>query len=333
VPEIRYFNSATEFRGWLESNHATATELWVGFYQKGSGKGGLTYAEGVDEALCYGWIDGLKKRVGEFSYTHRFSPRKTRSNWSRINVQHAERLKRAGRMAAAGLRAYASRLPERSDAYSYENAPKRLAPAYEKKIQSKQSGVELLSEPTTRVPTRRHLVGHVRKEAGDADAQVGKIDRSVSEPTEGGAAHWVKTGGNYKSVRLRSRSADARASGLFNHYLTINFQLGEVPKGGISSYIVYEKTYFSYRSPNRSRFGFTGRCPPGPRVTYKIAIPAGNLPASTGTGHSSASRGRAAADLRRAPRGRGCVGAGLRTVASRGCTGTGTMPARTGCAC
>ena len=130
--QIRYFNSATEFRGWLETNQATATELWVGFYKKGSGKSGLTYTGAVEEALCFGWIDGLKKRVDEFSYTHRFSPRKTRSNWSRINVQHAQRWMRTGRMAAAGLRAYASQLPERSDAYSYESAPKRLAQAYEK---------------------------------------------------------------------------------------------------------------------------------------------------------------------------------------------------------
>lgn len=124
--KIKYFKSASGFRRWLEVNHALASELWVGFFKKHSGRGGLTYAEAVDEALCFGWIDGLKKRVDELSYTHRFTPRKPRSNWSRINLQHAERLKQAGRMTPAGLEAYAARVPERSGVYSFENAPRTL---------------------------------------------------------------------------------------------------------------------------------------------------------------------------------------------------------------
>ena len=92
----------------MEVNHARLSEIWVGFFKKYSGKGGLTYAEAVDEALCFGWIDGLKKRVDELSYTHRFTPRKPKSNWSRINIQHVERLKKAGRMTPAGLEAYAA---------------------------------------------------------------------------------------------------------------------------------------------------------------------------------------------------------------------------------
>ena len=77
---IKYFKSAAEFRRWLKVNHARVGELWVGLFKKDSGKGGLTYAEAVDEALCFGWIDGLKKRVDELSYTHRFTPRKPKSN-------------------------------------------------------------------------------------------------------------------------------------------------------------------------------------------------------------------------------------------------------------
>ena len=128
----KYFKSASAFRRWLEVNHARVRELWVGFFKKSSGKGGLTYAEAVEEALCFGWIDGLKKRVDDLSYTHRFTPRKPKSNWSRINLQHVERLKQAGRMTAAGLKAYAAREPERSGRYSFENAPRKLAPADEK---------------------------------------------------------------------------------------------------------------------------------------------------------------------------------------------------------
>ena len=133
---MKYFKSASEFRQWLEVNHARVGELWVGFFKKDSGKAGLTYAEAVDEALCFGWIDGLKKRVDELSYTHRFTPRKPTSNWSRINIQHVERLQKAGRMTPAGLKAYAARKPERSGIYSFENAPRSLAPADEKQFKA-----------------------------------------------------------------------------------------------------------------------------------------------------------------------------------------------------
>src|SRR6266536_5163104 len=134
--KVRYFRSASEFRRWLEVNHARVSELWVGFFKKDSGKGGLTYAEAVDEALCFGWIDGLKKRVDELSYTHRFTARKPRSNWRRINIQRVERLKRAGRMTLAGLDAYGAREPERSGVYSFENAPRKLAAAAEKEFKA-----------------------------------------------------------------------------------------------------------------------------------------------------------------------------------------------------
>ena len=133
---INYFKSASDFRQWLEANHASVRDLWVGFFKKDSGKAGLTYAEAVDEALCFGWIDGLKKRVDDLSYTHRFTPRKLKSNWSRINIQHVERLKKAGRMRPAGLKAYAAREPERSGIYSFENAPRKLAAADEKEFKA-----------------------------------------------------------------------------------------------------------------------------------------------------------------------------------------------------
>jgi uncharacterized protein YdeI (YjbR/CyaY-like superfamily) len=133
---LKHFKSAAEFRRWLELNHARESELWVGFFKKDSGKGGLTYAEALDEALCFGWIDGLKKRVDEVSYTHRFTPRKPASNWSRLNLQHVERLKQAGRMTPAGLCAYEARRPERSGVYSFENAPRELTPLDERQFKA-----------------------------------------------------------------------------------------------------------------------------------------------------------------------------------------------------
>ena len=129
IVRVIYFKSATEFRRWLEVNHSRARELWVGFFKKASGKGGLSYAEAVDEALCFGWIDGLKKRVDALSYTHRLTPRRPKSKWSLINIQHVKRLRKAGRMTPVGLEAFAARAPERSGTYSFENAPRRLAGA------------------------------------------------------------------------------------------------------------------------------------------------------------------------------------------------------------
>ena len=146
IVKIKYFKSASEFRRWLEVNHARRYELWVGFYKKDSGKGGLTYAEAVDEALCFGWIDGLKKRVDELSYTHRFTPRKPKSIWSRINIQRVERLQKAGRMTPAGLETYAAREPERSGVYSFENAPRKLAAADEKQFKADKTAWEFFQQ-------------------------------------------------------------------------------------------------------------------------------------------------------------------------------------------
>ena len=92
-------------------HHQSATEAWIGFYRKGSGRQGVTYAEAVDQALCYGWIDGIKKRVDERRYTHRFSPRQSKSVWSTINIRRAENLKRLGLMQPRGLEAFEKRDP------------------------------------------------------------------------------------------------------------------------------------------------------------------------------------------------------------------------------
>jgi len=132
----KHFKAAADFRTWLKANHASATELWIGFYKKDSGKGGLTYAEALDEALCFGWIDGVRKRVDELSFTQRFTPRKSTSNWSLINICHVARLKTAGRMMPAGLRAFAARRPEKSGVYSFENKPSKLSPVLQQQFES-----------------------------------------------------------------------------------------------------------------------------------------------------------------------------------------------------
>jgi uncharacterized protein YdeI (YjbR/CyaY-like superfamily) len=128
----RYFTSQADFRRWLEANHTSASELLVGFYKKASGKGGIAYKEAVDEALCFGWIDGIKKRVDEASYTHRFTPRRPGSIWSAINLKRMQELIASGVVSKAGLETYERRDPKKAGLYSFENRPKTLDAPLEK---------------------------------------------------------------------------------------------------------------------------------------------------------------------------------------------------------
>jgi uncharacterized protein YdeI (YjbR/CyaY-like superfamily) len=114
-----YFASSADFRGWLEQNHAACTELLVGFYKKSSGKASITYPEALDEALCFGWIDGVRKRANAEAYSIRFTPRKEKSQWSLVNIKRARELSAAGRMHSSGLRAFAG-AEQQKRKYSYE---------------------------------------------------------------------------------------------------------------------------------------------------------------------------------------------------------------------
>lgn len=131
---IKYFKSQAEFRQWLERNHDKSSELWVGLHKKNSNKPSVSYKEAVDEALCFGWIDGVRKSVNETSYTIRFTPRKPGSIWSRINIKRANELKEFGLIKPSGLRAFEGRDPKKADLYSFENEPRKLAPEFEKRF-------------------------------------------------------------------------------------------------------------------------------------------------------------------------------------------------------
>jgi len=115
-----FFATADEFAAWLEMHGTRQTEFVVGYYKRGSRLPSMTWAESVDAALCFGWIDGVRKRIDEHSYQIRFTPRKPTSIWSRINIERARILKREGRMREAGLKAYAHRRENKSRIYSYE---------------------------------------------------------------------------------------------------------------------------------------------------------------------------------------------------------------------
>jgi uncharacterized protein YdeI (YjbR/CyaY-like superfamily) len=119
--ETRYFPTQAKFRAWLAKNHTTATEIGVVLYRKASGKPTMTWSEAVDQALCFGWIDGIARRLDETSRVQRFTPRKPKSNWSAINIAKVKQLKARGQMMPAGLAAFARRDEARSAVYSYEN--------------------------------------------------------------------------------------------------------------------------------------------------------------------------------------------------------------------
>jgi len=155
---VTHFATAADFRRWLQENHATATEFQVGFYKKSSGKGGMTYADAVDEALCFGWIDGVVRNFDADSYTHRFTPRQPGSIWSNVNVGHVARLTDAGRMHAAGLVAFAARTRAKTGIYSFENKnPPALPVAYERIFRAnKKAWVFFSAQP----PGYRRLALH-----------------------------------------------------------------------------------------------------------------------------------------------------------------------------
>ena len=119
--ETRYFKNPAEFRAWLAKHHATASEVGVVLHKKASGKETMTWSDAVDQALRFGWIDGIARRIDDTARVQRFTPRKPKSNWSAVNIKKVEELTAQGRMTPAGLAAFARRTDARSGVYSYEN--------------------------------------------------------------------------------------------------------------------------------------------------------------------------------------------------------------------
>jgi uncharacterized protein YdeI (YjbR/CyaY-like superfamily) len=128
----KFFRTPSDFREWLEKNHAKAHELLVGYYKKDSGKASITWPESVDEAICYGWIDSVRKSIDDISYTIRFTPRKTGSIWSSVNIARAQALIEHGKMKPAGLKAFQVKKENKSGIYSYEQRSFNLEEPYNK---------------------------------------------------------------------------------------------------------------------------------------------------------------------------------------------------------
>lgn len=132
----RFFASPKAFGRWLAAHHDSATELWIGFHRKHASRKGMTYLEAVEEALCWGWIDGLVRRRDADSYQQRFTPRTSRSTWSLVNISRVERLAEAGRMRASGLLAFQARDPARTGVYSFEQERVALTAAHAKRFRA-----------------------------------------------------------------------------------------------------------------------------------------------------------------------------------------------------
>jgi uncharacterized protein YdeI (YjbR/CyaY-like superfamily) len=134
--DVRIFPSSADFRHWLERNHATASEVWVGYYKKGVPKTSISYPESVEQALCFGWIDGIGRRVDDEVHANRFTPRRRGSNWSVTNVAKVAELEKAGLMHPAGRRAFEERDQDKDPQYSYENRPRDLPPEAATRMQA-----------------------------------------------------------------------------------------------------------------------------------------------------------------------------------------------------
>ena len=137
--KIIFFKSPAEFRKWLDKHHTTAAELWVGYYKKGSGQKTMTWPESVDQALCFGWIDGIRKSIDEVSYKIRFTPRRRGSIWSSVNVKRVQQLSEQGVMQTAGIEAFEKRKLYKSGIYSYEQRSANLPEPYEERLKKNKA--------------------------------------------------------------------------------------------------------------------------------------------------------------------------------------------------
>jgi uncharacterized protein YdeI (YjbR/CyaY-like superfamily) len=139
---VMVFADAGEFRAWLEEHHATASEVWVGYYRKGVPKHSISYREAVEEALCFGWIDGISRRIDDEVTANRYTPRRRTSSWSAVNIARVGELKAAGRMHPAGLRAFEERDRSKDASYSYERATAALPAEFEERLRANAAAWE-----------------------------------------------------------------------------------------------------------------------------------------------------------------------------------------------
>ena len=177
-----FFFKQSDFRKWLAKNHKKEIELLVGFYKVGSGKLSMTWSQSVDEALCFGWIDAVRKSIDKDSYTIRFTHRKPSSIWSAINIKKVEELTKQGLMKPAGLAAFEKRKENKSRIYSYEKEASKLAPAYEKKFKANKKGWAFFNSLS---PYYQKLGVHRVMDAKQEKTQISRLEKLIKESEAG----------------------------------------------------------------------------------------------------------------------------------------------------
>ncbi len=178
----KFFKTPSTFRKWLAANHAKSKELWVGFYNKKSGKPSITWPESVDEALCFGWIDGVRKNIDEESYKIRFSQRKPGSIWSSVNNRNVERLIKEKRMQPAGLKAFAARKEYRSGIYSYEQRSPELVEPYLGKLKRNKAAWKFFQ---AQPPGYRKIMNWWVVSAKQEATRLKRIEKLIEESAQG----------------------------------------------------------------------------------------------------------------------------------------------------
>jgi len=178
----RFFKTPSAFHKWLAANHAKSKELSVGFYKKGSGRPSITWPESVDEALCFGWIDGVRNSIDEESYRIRFTPRKPGSVWSAINIRNVERLIQEKRMQPAGLKAYELRTANRSGIYAYEQRSPELIEPYLGKLKRNKAAWKFF---TAQPPGYRKLMNWFIVSAKLEETRLKRLARLIEASANG----------------------------------------------------------------------------------------------------------------------------------------------------
>jgi uncharacterized protein YdeI (YjbR/CyaY-like superfamily) len=179
---IKFFKTQADFRKWFEKNHEKETELAVGFYRVGSGKPSMTWPESVDQALCFGWIDGVRKRIDDDSYSIRFTPRRPTSIWSAINIAKVEDLAARGLMMPAGISAFEKRLAHKSRIYTYENDPAKLAPEYEKEFKKNRAAWKFF---ISQAPWYQRVAIHRIMRAKKEETRISRLQKTIAASRDG----------------------------------------------------------------------------------------------------------------------------------------------------
>jgi uncharacterized protein YdeI (YjbR/CyaY-like superfamily) len=174
----KFFTTKSSFRNWLEKNHDKATELLVGFYKVNSGKQSITWSESVDEAICFGWIDGIRKSIDTESYCIRFTPRNPRSIWSAINIQKVENLSKQGLMHPAGIAAFQKRDEKKSAIYSYEKSPEKLSDDFSKKFKSNKKAWNFFQ---SMAPSYQRTAVHWVMNAKQESTKLKRLDELIND--------------------------------------------------------------------------------------------------------------------------------------------------------